>query len=632
MKEKTMTERKFDFSELNAYREDNQLEVKAAQGGLPDALWESYSAFANTDGGCILLGVKERADGSLYAAGLKDAEKLKMDFWNAVNNRQKISVNLMTERRVRVETVAGKDILVLEVPRADRSARPVFKGLDPRNGTYRRNGSGDYRCSLEEVSALFRDAALVTQDAKVLKGMDWSVFCLETIRSYRQLFRTSHPDHIWNNLEDEVFMRRIGAMALADDGTYHPTAAGLLMFGYEYEITREFPQYFLDFQENRQMYRTRWTDRIVSTSGDWSGNVFDFVFKVVPKLTADLKVPFVLKGMSRIDDTPLHKILREAVTNTCVHADFYGRRGLVIQKKEDGFVFSNPGSMRVSKRVAVEGGVSDPRNGVMLKIFSLVDYGERAGSGLSSIMLVWEHVFHAAAKIEEEMGVERVVLTLNKDGHEQDVNAMLELYDNPEELTFVGYDTPNNEFSSEFVACEGHPDTQKPENDPQKQGNDLQKPQNGPQKKPDGPHNDTQKIENDPKNDTQNTNSDTQKGLNDPQNDTQNDNADTQKRNNDTQNKRIDTQKTMNDLQNDTQNGDNDTQNNSDDTQFDPQSKEIALLGIIREVQTISKIEIAKKMNVSRPTVSRLLNSLRKLYRVEWVGGTRNGHWEVSEK
>ncbi len=447
MKEKTMTERKFDFSELNAYREDNQLEVKAAQGGLPDALWESYSAFANTDGGCILLGVKERADGSLYAAGLKDAEKLKMDFWNAVNNRQKISVNLMTERRVRVERVGGKDILVLEVPRADRSARPVFKGLDPRNGTYRRNGSGDYRCSLEEVSALFRDAALVTQDAKVLKGMDWSVFCLETIRSYRQLFRTSHPDHIWNNLEDEVFMRRIGAMALADDGTYHPTAAGLLMFGYEYEITREFPQYFLDFQENRQMYRTRWTDRIVSTSGDWSGNVFDFVFKVVPKLTADLKVPFVLKGMSRIDDTPLHKILREAVTNTCVHADFYGRRGLVVQKKVDGFVFSNPGSMRVAKRVAVEGGVSDPRNGVMLKIFSLVDYGERAGSGLSSIMFVWEHVFHAAAKIEEEMGVERVVLTLNKDGHEQDVNAMLELYDNPEELTFVGYDTQNNEFS-----------------------------------------------------------------------------------------------------------------------------------------------------------------------------------------
>lgn len=620
MKEKTMTERKFDFSELNAYREDNQLEVKAALGGLPDALWESYSAFANTDGGCILLGVKERADGSLYAAGLKDAEKLKMDFWNAVNNRQKISVNLMTERRVRVETIEGKDILVLEVPRADRSARPVFKGLDPRNGTYRRNGSGDYRCSLEEVSALFRDAALVTQDAKVLKGMDWSVFCLETIRSYRQLFRTSHPDHIWNNLEDEVFMRRIGAMALADDGTYHPTAAGLLMFGYEYEITREFPQYFLDFQENRQMYRTRWTDRIVSTSGDWSGNVFDFVFKVVPKLTADLKVPFVLKGMSRIDDTPLHKILREAVTNTCVHADFYGRRGLVIQKKVDGFVFSNPGSMRVSKRVAVEGGVSDPRNGVMLKIFSLVDYGERAGSGLSSIMFVWEHVFHAAAKIEEEMGVERVVLTLNKDGHEQDVKAMLELYDNPEELTIVGYDTVNDKFNSEFIACESHPDTQmqgndpqKPQNDPQNQGNDPQKAVNNPQNNPFDP----QKLDNDP-----------QRLGDDPQNDTQKIENDPQNKLDDPQNQRDDPQK----LNKDPQNSKNDTQMDGNNTQFDPQNRELLILGIIRETPTIGKEGIASKLNVSEATIKRGLRSLRKSFRVEWVGGTRNGHWEVSEK
>ena len=650
MKEKTMTERKFDFSELNAYREDNQLEVKAALGGLPDALWESYSAFANTDGGCILLGVKERADGSLYAAGLKDAEKLKMDFWNAVNNRQKISVNLMTERRVRVETVAGKDILVLEVPRADRSARPVFKGLDPRNGTYRRNGSGDYRCSLEEVSALFRDAALVTQDAKVLKGMDWSVFCLETIRGYRQLFRTSHPDHIWNNLEDEVFMRRIGAMALADDGTYHPTAAGLLMFGYEYEITREFPQYFLDFQENRQMYRTRWTDRIVSTSGDWSGNVFDFVFKVVPKLTADLKVPFVLKGMSRIDDTPLHKILREAVTNTCVHADFYGRRGLVIQKKEDGFVFSNPGSMRVSKRVAVEGGVSDPRNGVMLKIFSLVDYGERAGSGLSSIMLVWEHVFHAAAKIEEEMGVERVVLTLNKDGHEQDVKAMLELYDNPEELTIVGYDTVNDKFDSEFIACESHLDTQKPENDPQKLGYDIQKPQNDPQKESDDPHNDTQSI-----------NGDTQKGLNDPQSDPQNGDDDTLKQKNDTQNKRIDTQKQSGVSQNlgvDIVNGrqmadkwpkkkiladiilsnlDKWPTNGRQMADKWPTNKKMAdkllqILTFVCENSSVTTLDVMKLLSSSETTTKRHLRLLVELGLLEAKGANKNRTYSVSKE
>ena len=446
-------EETLQIDRIEEYREGNQLEVKSAQGGMPDTLWDSYSAFANTDGGCILLGVKEREDHSLYVVGLKDAEKMKRDFWNAVNNRQKISVNLMTESRVHIENVNGKDIIVLEVPRAERTSRPVYKGMDPRKGTYRRNHEGDYLCSLEEVSAMFRDAALTSQDAKVLKEMDLTVFCQDTIHAYRQVFQNIHPNHTWNRLEDEVFLRRIGATAMGDDGNYHPTAAGLLIFGYEYEIVREFPQYFLDYQENRQMASTRWTDRIVSTSGDWSGNVFDFMYKVVPKLMADLKVPFVLRGMQRIDDTPVHKILREAITNACVHADFYGRRGLVINKNHEGYVFANPGTMRVAKKEAIEGGMSDPRNGVMLKIFSLINYGERAGSGVNSIFNVWNHVYHTPAEIYEEVGVDRVIVSLPNGGHEQDMKAMLELYDHPEELTF-----PNTEMSDKLSENEQNVD------------------------------------------------------------------------------------------------------------------------------------------------------------------------------
>lgn len=422
-----MTKNLLKLDKLNTYRESSQIEAKAAQGGLPDTLWDTYSAFANTDGGCILLGVKEQTDCSLYVVGLKDAVKMEKDFWNMVNNRQKISVNLMTDKRVRIETINGKDILVLDVPRADRSSRPVYKGQDPRTGTYRRNGEGDYLCSLEEVSAMFRDAALAPQDAKVVMEMDMTVFCQETIRSYRQIFRNTHPTHVWNNLEDEIFLRRIGAIAIADDAVYRPTAAGLLMFGYEYEILREFPQYFLDFQENRQVLQTRWTDRIISSSGDWSGNVFDFVLKVIPKLTTDLKVPFALKGTQRIDDTPIHKALREATTNSVVHADFYGRRGLVITKNSDAFTFANPGSMRVAKNVAIEGGVSDPRNGILLKMFSLINYGERAGSGLNSICYIWERVYHTKVCIQEEMGVDRVILTLSYGKNKPDMNAMLSL-------------------------------------------------------------------------------------------------------------------------------------------------------------------------------------------------------------
>ena len=443
-----------DTSTILSRHEDYTLEAKSAKGGFPDSFWESYSAFANSDGGTILLGVEETLEHTLYVkSGLLNAQKTKDDFWKLVSNRQKISHNIVTDKMVYIDQIDGKDVLVVEVPRADRTCRPVYKGLDPRTGTYRRNGEGDHLCSLEELGAMMRDAMITTADAKVLKGMDKSVFCQETINAYRQNFKSVHYGHLWNNLDDEMFLRRIGAMSVADDGMFYPTLAGLLMFGYEYEILRECPQYFLDYQEDRSMIgATRWKDRVVSNSGEWSGNLFDFVFKILPKLQADLKVPFVLRGNQRVDDTPAHKLLRESLVNSLSHADFYGRQGVVVSKNKDGFTFANPGRLRISKAEAVGGGISDPRNGIILKMFQLIEFGERAGSGLNGILHVWKHVFHTDAIFNEKEGpVDRTELILPFNGNKQDVDAMLNLYGNPEEVTFVDEKTAvTNEKSAEI--------------------------------------------------------------------------------------------------------------------------------------------------------------------------------------
>ena len=76
-----------------------------------------------------------------------------------------------------------------------------------------------------------------------------SVFNRESIDSYRRRMRLSRPGHVWESLADEDFLLRIGAVAIGDDGRKHPTSAGLLMFGNEYEIVREYNNYFLDYQE-----------------------------------------------------------------------------------------------------------------------------------------------------------------------------------------------------------------------------------------------------------------------------------------------------------------------------------------------------------------------------------------------
>ena len=89
------------LKELGKYREGNRLEAKRAKNGLPGSLWETYSAFANTNGGVILLGVEELPDKSLKATGISNPENMLVDFWNTLNNRQKISVSILVDKNVR---------------------------------------------------------------------------------------------------------------------------------------------------------------------------------------------------------------------------------------------------------------------------------------------------------------------------------------------------------------------------------------------------------------------------------------------------------------------------------------------------------------------------------------------------
>lgn len=399
-----------DFNNLEKYRENNRIEAKKAMGGLPGSIWETYSAFANTLGGVILLGVEEWPDKTLHAVDLPDPDKLIKEFWNNVNNPNKTSVNLLSSKDVFVQEVDGNHIVVINVPRAERSYRPVYLDGNPLS-TYRRNGEGDYKCTKEEYQAMVRDASVKTQDMLVLNEMDMSVFNKESVRSYRQRMRLSRPGHVWEALEDEDFLMKLGAVGIGSDGKKHPTSAGLLMFGNEYDIVREYNAYFLDYQEQYDA-DTRWTDRIISSSGDWSGNVYDFYFRVYNKLTQDIKVPFKMEGGVRVDDTSVHQALREALANCLVNADYYGRRGLVVIKKRDAITMSNPGNFRIEIDTAKSGGVSDPRNGTMLKMFNLIDIGERAGSGIPNIFRVWREQGWTAPVISENFDPDRIMLSL----------------------------------------------------------------------------------------------------------------------------------------------------------------------------------------------------------------------------
>lgn len=400
-----------DFSNLEKYRENNRIEAKKALGGLPKSLWETYSAFANTLGGIILLGVEELADKSLRSVNLPNPEKWIEEFWEIINNPQKTSVNILSGSNVTIENIEGNRIIAITIPRAQRYDRPVYLEGNPLTGTYRRDGEGDYKCTKEEVQAMLRDAALKTQDMAVLDKMDLAVFDYDSVHRYRTRMKNCRPLHAWEQEKDVDFLYKLGAVGRSEDEKMHPTAAGLLMFGCEYEIIKEFPGYFLDYQE--QMGEdAHWTDRILSSSGEWSGNIYDFYFKVYERLAQE--------------DAPVHKALGEALANCLINADYYGRQGLVITRKRDRITFSNPGSFRIAIEAAKSGGISDPRNSALTKMFHLVDIGERAGNGLLNIYNIWNKKGFRAPVIKQSFKPERITLSLAMEktkGKEQTAGA-----------------------------------------------------------------------------------------------------------------------------------------------------------------------------------------------------------------
>ncbi|WP_367598580.1 RNA-binding domain-containing protein [Pseudomonas fulva] len=372
------------------------------RGALPEDFWPTYSAFANTDGGLVILGLREKK-GVFTVEGIIDAAKVRAELFNNVNNRQKVSVNVLSDASVTEIQVDGKTLLIVDIPRARRHQRPVYLTQNPMAGhTYRRLNEGDRPLPDEEVKRMLAEQVEDSRDDRILRGYSLEDFDRETFRAYRQVFAIRDPGHPWNSLEDQEFLRQIGGWRRErDSGEEGLTQAGLLMFGQMVAIQEAFPHYMLDYQERPEAKtEKRWIDRL-TLDGKWSGNLYDFYRKVYLKLTSDLKVPFQLEHGERQDETPVHIALREALANVLVHADYSDRASVLVVKRPDMFGFRNPGLMRIPVEVAMHGGEADCRNRTLHKMFRFVGVGEQAGTGIPKIMQGWQSQHWNPPKLHE---------------------------------------------------------------------------------------------------------------------------------------------------------------------------------------------------------------------------------------
>lgn len=411
-------EQDLTLNDLSVLAERCDLECKAAQGRdgrgeLPADFWKSYSAMANGEGGLIWLGIQEKPLGHFQAVGLIDVERVRKALWDNLHNPKQVSANLLAEHQVQPVQVDGKTVLRIEVPRASRQVKPVHLGSNPFGGTYLRRHEGDYPADDETVRRMLAERVEDARDARVLKGFDIADLDMDSVLAYRNRFAAVKPGHVWADLSVPDFLERIGAVGRDREQGYSGLRlAGLLMFGRAEVIREALPNYMVDYQERPEAKaERRWIDRLVP-DGSWSGNVYDFFRRVYQRLTADLKVPFQLLDAQRVEDTPVHEALREALVNTLIHADFSGRVSVLVVKRPDMFGFRNPGLMRVPPELALIGGNSDCRNRRLQTMFQLVGYGDHAGSGLPKIYSNWAGQHWRRPVLQQLMEPEQTLMEL----------------------------------------------------------------------------------------------------------------------------------------------------------------------------------------------------------------------------
>ncbi len=462
------------IKELLVQGENRTLEMKKCKDTLPESVWETVSAFANTRGGVILLGVVEHKEKPLSDKfeinGVADANKVVTDFFNMLNNPQKINRSVLVDSDVRIVEIDGKDVIYINVPEADYRQKPIFINQKLERGTFKRGHEGDRRVNKEELALLLRDSS-DDVDSQIIEYYGMDDIDAETLRKYRQAFKTENPGHAYVDLADRDFLIKMGGYDInRKTGTEGLTMAGLLMFGQSQHIHKNFPNFrvdYLDLIDIEPGDSKKWNDRLTD-DGRWEDNLYNFLILTLRKLLFTLPSEGKLNGVIRHDGGQLHEAVREAFINSITYCDYLLGGVLRIDRRTDRIVMRNPGTLRIPSERIYNGDYTQARNSTIQKMLRMIGFGDNIGSGFQKIMKVWKTLGYGSPDIHQEDDVNEVWLTLPLTAAENVTNSLENVTNSLENVTNslenVTNDTKNVTNTSENVTKDEEDVTNSPEN------------------------------------------------------------------------------------------------------------------------------------------------------------------------
>ncbi|MCK2245330.1 MULTISPECIES: ATP-binding protein [unclassified Crossiella] len=368
------------------------VEAKKAAGGLPRSVRETLSAFANTRGGTVILGLDEQS--GFTATGLSDAAKMSADLADLCATGLEPPLRPL----IGIHRFEGAQLLVAEIPELSLESKPCYyRGAGITQGSYLRLGDGDYRMSSYEVQLLLANRGQPRHDEEPVPGTSLADFDPALVAELVSRLRTRRP-YAYGELDDAAVLRRIRTLVPDGNGADVASLGGLLALGrYPQE---HFPQLMITFVHYPTVDGAdldtgeRFVDNVVA-----EGPIPVMVRDTLLALRKNMARRSVVRDAGRADvwEYP-EAALREAVVNALVHRDLSNEsRGTQVQVEmyPDRLVVRNPGGLfgPVSEDRLGEEGVSSTRNATLLRILEDVPIPgsnraicENRGSGIRTML------------------------------------------------------------------------------------------------------------------------------------------------------------------------------------------------------------------------------------------------------
>lgn len=359
--------------------DDERVEVKSSADQLSKDVWESISAFANTKGGMVILGLDEHAGFTRvksFAIG-----RVIDQLVTGMGDGDPLGARLVQAPAYEVHRVPfeGGTVLVVEVSELDPSEKPCYiKGRGVVGGSYKRIDDKDVRLSPSEIYAL----------KNYLKPSD----------ADRRLIDQSSEADLQQTLVRTLLDREAGSRALRGVRTRAARLVRLNVLGEQGEVRvagmlalgqypqQFFPRMVIDValhpgnEKGESLAGERFLDRTVC-----EGAVVEMIDAAVAAVAKNLRTRSIVRGARRTDELEVpREVLRELIANAVVHreyGEYFQGQPVSVDIYPDRIEITNPGGLWGGKTIEnIADGLSVCRNPLLLKLLMRVGGSEDAGA------------------------------------------------------------------------------------------------------------------------------------------------------------------------------------------------------------------------------------------------------------